>query len=188
MNILVYGGWFGSGNLGDEAILQGVRNVLTKRLPDAEITALSINPEYTFKKTGVKAEKVESPKTFLKKRGDYLNLFRQADIHLLTGGTPFYDYGHLSRIIHLGLPALTLKRVYCFGVGSKPITTLMDREITRMLLKNTSRISTRDAVSKQILQPLTGPFMKPIAVTGDSAFMINPVKAGRRSNFVVFSA
>ena len=186
MNILVYGGWFGSGNLGDEAILQGINRILKKRLPEANLTALSINPEYTFLHTGVRGEKIESPRTLLKNRDRYLNLFKKTDAHLLTGGTPFYDYGHLSRIVHLGLPALSNRRVYCFGVGSKPITTLQGREITRMLLRNTAIISTRDVISKQILQPLSGRLAKPITVTGDSALMLDPVKSKKAANHVLF--
>jgi polysaccharide pyruvyl transferase WcaK-like protein len=186
LRVLVYGGWFGSGNLGDEAILQGVNNVLSKRLPEVELTALSINPEQTYAQTGVKAEKIESPRSFLKNRDRYLDLLKTADIHLLTGGTPFYDYGHLSRIIHFGLPALNNRRVFCFGVGSKPITTLRGREITRIVLKNTAIISTRDDYSKQILQPLTGNRGKPITVTGDSALMLDPVDVKRIGDQVIF--
>ncbi len=186
MKILVYGGWFGSGNLGDEAILQGVKQVIMKRLPEAELTALSIDPDYTYAKTGVHAERIESPRSLLKNRGRYLELFRLADAHLLTGGTPFYDYGHLSRIIHLGLPALSKRQVFCFGVGSKPISTLKGREITRVLLRNTAIISTRDVYSKQILQPLTGQMVKPITVTGDSALMLSPVKSKTNLGRVLF--
>lgn len=186
MNILVYGGWFGSGNLGDEAILQGVKQIIQRKLPEANLTALSINPEYTYEQTGVRGEKIESPRTLLKNRDRYLKLFKRADAHLLTGGTPFYDYGHLSRIVHLGLPALSTRKVYCFGVGSKPITTLKGRQITRMLLKNTAIISTRDSISKQILQPLSGKLAKPITVTGDSALILDPVKSQKEQGHILF--
>ena len=186
MNILVYGGWFGSGNLGDEAILMGVNEVLGKKIPDATLTALSIDPEYTYLHTGIRAESIESPRTFLRNRERYLKLFKDADAHLLTGGTPFYDYGHLSRIIHMSLPALSQRKVFCFGVGSKPIKTLRGREITRMLLKNTAIISTRDLISKEILQPLSGRIIKPITVTGDSAMMLSPVAARRSGDHILF--
>jgi polysaccharide pyruvyl transferase WcaK-like protein len=186
LNIMVYGGWFGSGNLGDEAILQGVDQIIKRKLPEANLTALSINPDYTYEHTGVRGEKIESPRTLLRNRERYLKLFKKTDAHLLTGGTPFYDYGHLSRIIHLGLPALSARKVYCFGVGSKPITTLQGREITRILLKNTAIISTRDDISKQILQSLSGKLAKPITVTGDSALMLNPVKPQKEQDHVIF--
>ena len=38
MEVLVYGGWFGSGNLGDEAILIGVRKILEEHLPETRLT------------------------------------------------------------------------------------------------------------------------------------------------------
>lgn len=186
MKILIYGGWFGSRNLGDEAILQGITRLIKQRLPEAELTALSIDPEYTEAHSGIHAEQIESPRTLLRNRERYLALFSETDVHLLTGGTPFYDYGHLSRMIHMGLPALNRRRVICFGVGSKPITTLMGREITRMLLKNASIISTRDVISKQILQPLTGTLVKPVTVTGDSALALDSVESTRKNNHVLF--
>jgi polysaccharide pyruvyl transferase WcaK-like protein len=186
LNILVYGGWFGSGNLGDEAILQGVNQIIKKKLPEAKLTALSINPEYTYEHTGVRGEKIESPRTLLRNRERYLELFKKTDAHLLTGGTPFYDYGHLSRTVHMGLPALSKRKVFCFGVGSKPITTLRGREITRILLKNTAIISTRDIISKHILQSLSGKLAKPITVTGDSALMLDPVKSEKEQDHVLF--
>ena len=68
MKILVYGGWFGSRNLGDEAILQGVAKLIKQRLPEAELTALSTDPEYTKAQAGVAAEKIESPRTLLRNR------------------------------------------------------------------------------------------------------------------------
>mgnify|MGYP006282563777 CR=1 FL=1 len=186
MNILVYGGWFGSGNLGDEAILQGVKRIFDNKIPDATLKALSIDQEYTFKSTGVRAERIESPRTLLGNGKEYLKIFSEADAHLLSGGTPFYDYGHFSRFIHMMLPALKRKKVYCFGVGSKPITTLMGREITQMLLRNTAHISTRDRISRNILQQLMGRDMKPIEVTGDSAMMLPPFKTKRRKDLILF--
>lgn len=186
MNILVYGGWFGSGNLGDEAILQGVKVLFRKKIPDIDLIALSENPELTKQLTGINSLKIESPKMLFRDNSKYLQVFREADAHLLTGGTPFYDYGHISRAIHMGLPALNGKKVLCFGVGTKPINTVKGRIITRTLLKNTAVVSTRDSYSKQILQPLMTNGKEPIRVTGDSAFMLNSKTACKQSKLVIF--
>ena len=186
MNTLVYGGWFGSGNLGDEAILQGVKELFIKKIPDINLTALSENPEYTQQITGINSVKIESPKTLLRDNNSYLHVFKEAEVYLLTGGTPFYDYGHISRAIHMGLPALNRKKVICFGVGTKPINSVKGRLITGTLLKNTSIISTRDSYSKQILQPLITTRIPPIRVTGDSAFILNPKATCKQSKLVLF--
>ena len=46
MRLVVFGGWFGSMNLGDDAILIGLRNVLGRAMPGVELVALSTDPGY----------------------------------------------------------------------------------------------------------------------------------------------
>lgn len=87
--MLVYGGWYGSGNLGDEAILVGVRNIFRKALPEAKLKVLSIDPGRTESVCDVEAVKLESPRSVIRNRGRYLDLFRNANACLVTGGTPF---------------------------------------------------------------------------------------------------
>ncbi len=191
MEVLVYGGWFGSGNLGDEAILIGVRKILEEHLPEAELMALSIDPEYTERKCGVEAVKLESPRTVIKNRKVYFDLFRKTDACIVTGGTPFYDYGHLSRIIHMGLPSINEKKLICFGVGSKPITSFKGREITKRLLRYALLISTRDQPSKDILRGMLRNARSRMAprlnLTGDSGlFLDSSVGVHGKRNTVFF--
>ncbi len=178
MELLTYGGWYGSGNLGDEAILIGVRNIFEKALPEAKLKVLSIDPDRTESVCLVEAVRLESPRALIRNRARYLELFREAKACLVTGGIPFYDYGHISRVIHMGLPVLNAKKLVCFGVGSKRIKTLKGREITRVLLKNSHLISTRDQASKDILDRIIRSPEKlnsnPVTVTGDSALFVNP--------------
>ena len=192
MELLAYGGWYGSGNLGDEAILIGVRNIFEKALPEVRLKVLSIDPARTESVCHVNAVRLESPRSLIRNRAAYLELFRNAKACLVTGGTPFYDYGHISRVIHMGLPVLNEKKLVCFGVGSKRIKTLKGREITRVLLKNSHMISTRDQASKDILggiirPPADGLRIKPLTVTGDSALFLNPnVRRNHEGNTVLF--
>ncbi len=104
MELLTYGGWHGSGNLGDEAILIGVKNIFAKVLPDARLKALSIDPARTESVCHVDAVRLESPRALIRNRARYLERFRDAKACLVTGGTPFYDYGHISRVITWDCP------------------------------------------------------------------------------------
>ena len=108
----------------------------------------------------------------------------------MTGGTPFYDYGHLSRIIHMGLPSINEKKLICFGVGSKSITSLKGREITRRLLRHSVIISTRDQPSKNILGGMMrngGRLVTRINLTGDSGLFLDPsVRGDGKGNKVFF--
>jgi len=191
MEVLVYGGWFGSGNLGDEAILIGVRNILKKHLPEARLTALSIDPDYTERTCGVEAVKLESPRTVIKNRRTYFDLFKEAKACIVTGGTPFYDYGHLSRIIHMGLPSIKEKKLICFGVGSKPIKSLKGREITRRILRHSLSISTRDQPSKDILMGVMrnsrNGRLPRVNLTGDSGlFLDSTLRVNGKGDTVYF--
>ena len=186
MKILVFGGWFGSRNLGDDAILIGLREILHQALPDVEIVAFSSEPEYTMRVCGVGAVPTRSPRSML--RGDaaaagaasYLSAFNEADACLVSGGTPVYDYGHLTRGFYFSFPRLLGKQLFCFGIGAKPIRSRTGRQLIRLLLRQTCLISTRDEPSRAILEGVG--VGKPIKVTGDSSLFMEPLdpEAGLR--------
>jgi len=173
---LIFGGWYGSGNLGDDAILIGIRNVLSEVIPGVKIAALSTDINHTQRVCGVKAFPLKSPREFLthprRATGEYREVFRWADTVILSGGTPIYDYDHLSRIIHCRLPKLTGSKLVCFGIGVKPVRSLTGKWITRTLLSQATAISTRERRSKEELRRLG--LKKGIEVTGDSTLFLKP--------------
>ena len=175
MNILTFGGWFGSQNLGDSAILIGLKEIIQNTVPEAELWALSIDPEYTEKICGVQSLQLQSPRDLLSHtvRQRYWRIFKESDACILTGGTPIYDYGHLSRIIHLGMPNLQGKEFICFGIGVKPLNSTHGRHIVSQLLSQVSLISTRDQPSQQILSSL---LERRITLTGDTALFMEPAR------------
>ena len=175
MHILTFGGWFGSQNLGDSAILIGLKDIIQNTVPEAELWALSIDPEYTEKICGVQSLQLQSPRDLLSHtvRQRYWRIFKESDACILTGGTPIYDYGHLSRIIHLGMPNLQGKEFICFGIGVKPLNSTHGRHIVSQLLSQVSLISTRDQPSQQILSSL---LERRITLTGDTALFMEPAR------------
>ena len=178
MKALVFGGWFGSGNIGDDAILIGLRDIMRAVMPDIELIALSTDPEQTRKICEVESIKLQSPKQLLRNKHEYLNAFNDADAVIVTGGTPIYDYDHLSRIIHMGIPILKRKPLILFGIGAKPVYTLRGRSVLRMLLRHASLISVRDAPSARVLSKITD---KQVTVTGDSALCIHNLERKRKT-------
>jgi len=175
--VLVFGGWFGSGNLGDDAILIGLRNLLSEAIPGVEIAALSTDVEHTKRVCGVEAFQLRSPRELLAphskpKIRDYQRVFRWADACILSGGTPIYDYDHISRIIHYGLPRILGKELICFGIGVKQIRSWIGRRSVRSLLERAAAVSTRDLRSKSELEAIG--IRKEIRVTGDSSLFLTP--------------
>lgn len=113
----------------------------------------------------MEAARLLSPRQFIGDAGSYIELFREADAVLVSGGTPIYDYGHVSRLIHMGLPVLNRKPLYLFGVGAKPLTSRVGRNTVRMLLRHAARVSVRDTPSMRLLNGLGAES----ELTGDSA-------------------
>jgi len=173
---LIFGGWYGSGNIGDDAILIGIRNVLMDVIPGVEIAALSTDIDHTQRVCGVKAYPLRSPREFLidprRSIGGYREAFSWADACILSGGTPVYDYGHMSRVIHHGVPRLSRRKLVCFGIGVKPINSVTGKWMVRTLLGQAAALSTRERVSKAELLSLG--LKKDIKVTGDSALYLEP--------------
>lgn len=177
--ILVFGGWFGSGNVGDDAILIGLKRVLEKVVPDAEVVALSSNPDHTRRVCGVDAIRLQGPRSFILQNwaadASYHKAFKDADACIISGGTPIYDYGHLSRAFHFSIPKFLGKKLFCFGIGVKRIRSRMGARLLRALLQRADRISTRDRISRAELRRLG--IDKPVVVTGDSALNFVPAES-----------
>jgi polysaccharide pyruvyl transferase WcaK-like protein len=179
MRFVVFGGWFGSGNLGDDSILIGLRRVLNQVMPDVEIVAVSSYPAQTRQVCGVEAVSLLSPLGLLRRDGAsleaYIEAFGGADACIVSGGTPVYDHGHVSRLLHFGFPGVIGRRLFCFGIGVKPISSGVGVFLTRALVNRTNLVSTRDYPSRDELVRIG--VERQVVVTGDSALFLSP--AGR---------
>jgi len=45
-HIILWGGWYGSKNMGDQALLLAITNLLGFSYPDAQFTVLTANPSH----------------------------------------------------------------------------------------------------------------------------------------------
>lgn len=157
MKILAFGWWKDSGNIGDEAIYLGIKELFK----GCEVMAL---PTLRFRKPF---------RTFR----EYMRVFNEANLIMMTGGTPIYDYDHLLRIFLMSLPKLCNKPFVLFGIGVKPIHSWIGKSLIRKLVSIADRISVRDPISKRILEGIG--VKKECIVTGDSAMVLR----GKEFNF-----
>ena len=166
----VWGGCFGSHNIGDEAILLGIRNIFKKINPEIQISALTSDPKYAKK-----VQKVIPVKAGFKKNlKEILKNLITSDLVLVSGGTSIYDYDHLMRIFKTMTPKMFGKKFRFFGVSSRIIKSTYGKKTIRSIVNMSSGISVRESLSKKILGDLG--VKKKILVTGDSALFVEPVK------------
>lgn len=134
-------GWYGFGNVGDEAILQAVADRFRRDLPGAEITALSYRPAYTRRVQGLPAA---HPPPFTARswaswlvKGRWartLLAFARCDLFVMGGGGFLSDWqpevpaGWLKQF---RLAKALGKRTRLFGIGAGPFRTEAGREAVR---------------------------------------------------------
>lgn len=167
---LIWGGWYGSRNIGDTAILLGLRDLITELHcgSDVYIRALSTDVDYTCQ-NGVTGERamIKSDVFRLWPWFNIIRVFRRSDRIVISGGTPIFDSSHGIRTFYLLLGYLLRKPFVVFGAGVKPIESWYGRRYIPFFLRKASLITTRDADSQRILKELG---LRDVELTADSAF------------------
>ncbi|MBD8067459.1 polysaccharide pyruvyl transferase CsaB [Bacillus sp. PS06] len=161
---VVISGYYGFDNVGDEAILLSIIEVLRNEFPFISITVLSNQPQKTSEQYGVKAVNRWSFKEVMK-------AIKKSDGVISGGGGLLQDKtGILSVSYYCGVMwfAHLLKKpffVYAQGIG--PIKYRFNKQLVANTLKKAALITVRDDISKQ--------FIEQIGVTNDIYVVPDPV-------------
>lgn len=171
---LIWGGWYGSRNIGDDAILLGLKELIQRvnRGHDLYIRALTTDTDQTAS-LGVTGEpalvKPEAIRPWAWAR--IVRTFARADRVIVSGGTPVFDSSHAIRTLYLLLPVLLRKPFVVFGAGVKPLKSAYGRRVVPAFLRRARFVSVRDEDSRRILSELGVPSVQ---LTADSAFFAQP--------------
>ena len=167
---LLVGGYFGCGNLGDDAILLGLLSLLRELAPEMRVSVLSGDPRATRALCHVDAYRRKSPLALLR-------AFLHADAFLLGGGSLLQNRtGRLSLAYYLGLLRLShflKKPTALFAAGIGPLLGETDRQKTRLVLSALFHVGLRDPLSLSALRSLGLPASL-LSLGSDPAFFIPP--------------
>lgn len=170
-------GWFGPGNMGDEAILMSELLFLREEIKDVEFYILSFDPEKTKRLTAdipeVKHILRMGSKGHVVKSNFFgiLKTFRKTDLVVIGGGGIFQDiYNHYPIPFFTAMALLAkLHRkqlvLYCLGIG--PINTFIGKMLCKFTANLADLVSVRDSPSKDLL--------KNIGVTNEVHLSTDPV-------------
>ena len=176
-------GSYGAGNLGDEAILLGIR----KRFPDAKFVVFSHNPKQSSKlHPGITARPL-LPAGIRSYLTQFLNgnlrtslaLLKKSDRILIGGGGIFYDslFSHGRnpiKVWHARVRLLKFMKfpfeLYCVGISKLEKNASQLR--MKLICELAEKISVRDQLSKQYLQTLG--VKDTIEVLADPAYELQP--------------
>ncbi len=180
-NVLVIG-WYGEGNIGDEAILQSIKNNLTEKF-DVNVKALSTRTEYTTRMQGVEAipHMPLSMKSFvlnffnIKKSRPAINAIRNSDIILLGGGGFLSDWSYFNPfnwLKYIVIAKYFNKKTMLYAIGAGPFRTKFGKFCVRYVVnKFIDKITVRDEESRDWLKKAG--VTKEIVVSGDPVISLN---------------
>lgn len=142
---LLISGYYGFGNIGDEAILDTMLKRIRSAVPEVQITVLSANPERTEALYGVKAVKRAHP-------FEVFSAVLKCDTLISGGGSLIQDVtGRLSIHYYLMIllaASLLGKRVMVYSQGIGPIQKPLNRFLTKWILNRADVITVREENSK----------------------------------------
>jgi len=162
---VVLSGYYGFGNVGDEAILSSIIVALQKHAPHIEITVLSNTPVETASAYQVKAVNRWSIPEIAK-------AVKHADGLISGGGSLFQDQTSLKNIPYyaaiIKCAHLYKKPVYIYAQGMGPISRKANKWIVKNAFNASRIISVRDQQSKHLLQDIG--IRQPIQLVPDPVF------------------
>ncbi len=168
MRVLI-SGYYGYGNVGDEAVLEAIVGGFLRQDPTLKITVLSAAPEMTAHFYKVKAIGRYSWFNFLVE-------MIKTDVFISGGGTLFQDSSsNRSFWYYIGqvlLAKLLFKKVMVFAQGFGPLTGRINRLIAALALKRLNVITVRDEESKKKMSEI-GVDPNKITVTADPTFLLS---------------
>lgn len=166
---IVISGYYGFGNLGDEAVLYSILLTLRKSIPGLDITVLSNDPAATVRDYGVRT-------------ADRWNIravagaLRKADLLVSGGGSLLQDVtGLQSLLYYLGviwLARLLGRPVMYYAQGIGPVNTKTGRRLVELATRGVRAVTVRDEESRQDLRAMG--VKRTIEVTADPVLGLQP--------------
>lgn len=163
-------GYYGYGNLGDDAILLAISRQLEKCQAPVQLTALSRHPEETVRQYGIRAVHRFSP-------WKVARTIRQSDVLISGGGSLLQDKTSTRSLLYylavIRLAKLMKKPVFVYANGIGPVIKQTNRRKVRDIMDRCDVVTLRDHNSLSELRSL-GVSREDLFVTADPAFTLVP--------------
>jgi len=168
INVLI-SAWFGTRNIGDEAILISEVTSIRRALPDANITVFS----QKFNDANIERLDVKTVSNRFSNFFGIVQAIKSTDIFIFGGGGLIQDdssiFNILCQIYKIWLATIFGKTTFFFGLGVGPVKFFANRLLLKTLNnKNIRHITVRDEVSRITLGKCSRGLLEKTSVTMDT--------------------
>lgn len=194
---IVISGWYGPGNIGDEAILQAMVDIFEKEFEGCEITALSFDPEYTRKTQNIDAvmQYPSGKRRWIKSIlsldiGGTIRAIKECDLFVMGGGGFLSDWQPnvpKDWLKQFRVAKYFGKETWLYRVGAGPFLHEEGKKTTKYYIDNyVDKVSVRDRASYDELVNNVG-IVKPVEIEIDPVAQMDVERymSGKKSqNFI----
>ena len=167
MKRLLFAGYFGCGNLGDDAILLGFLSAIEKGPQSFEYFVLCESPEYLRRQYNLNG-------IARMDRSASQAAINNCDAVIFPGGSIFQDVTSLRSVAYYADIVKRAKKagkpVYLLNQGVGPLTSFFGKRMAADAFRSAEHVTVRDPASQATLQSLG--VNKTIGPGGDSAFLL----------------
>ena len=168
-------GYYGFGNLGDDAILHAISGMFRQFPVPVRLTVLSNSPPDTIRQYGLNAVPRFSPLMLCR-------TLKESDLLISGGGSLLQNKTSTRSLIYylavIRLAQLLHKPVVVYANGIGPLLGSSNRRLVRRAIEKCALVTLRDQQSLEELRSV-GVLRKDLHVTGDPAFTLKPTRAPR---------
>ncbi len=178
MTRIVISGYYGFGNVGDEAVLAAMLASLRPRVAGAEFIVLSASPVETTRTHGVPG--------VARAGSDTLRAITGADLFISGGGSLIQDSTSARSALYylsvLEFATFAARRTMIFAQGLGPLRRRWIRAAARHALDRVHMVSLRDEDSQRLAQEIG--VRRPTQLVADPAFALDPAPRERAERWL----
>lgn len=173
--IVLWGGWYGSRNVGDQLLLLAITDMLHDHLTqDIEFKVLTDNASWVNKYT---SEESQNKITAIQSRQEIMEVIKaikNCDLFIFGGGAPFFDqlYHIIVMSFLIGVVRFFRKPYLLWSVSSQKIESRFAKYAFKWILGGTTLITYRDK-NTQALFKSCGVDSKNMHQVADPGFALN---------------
>ena len=176
--IILWGGWYGSRNVGDQALLLAITDLLGETYPDAHFTALTARPahvcSYAARDSHLDIRAINTRLEFPR----VVRAFTQSDLFIFGGAVPFFEYPPqvLAMAVLTALARLFRVPYFLWSVSSQRVTSRLAKRVFGWVLDGASGVTYRDEFTRRLFLDCGLPDER-MSLGGDSALLMHTAPA-----------